>query len=115
MGYPGQSRGSVELRPWRVIGKLEPSEACVLPSLICEIKAFERWGLTDQQMRRRFEGVLYDDIPTLREMASVLPQGRVEILTDLFASRDRLGCVFRLNPTTDSVSNRPPIPAETGH
>lgn len=69
-------------RPDLVIGALQTPAACVRPVLIAEIKAFQRWGMSDQQMRRRLEGVLTEDIPSLSQMAAALDRGRVEILAD---------------------------------
>src|SRR5258706_13317443 len=37
-----------------VIGTLNERTACVAPLLICELKVFQRWGHTDQQMNHRF-------------------------------------------------------------
>jgi len=34
---------------------------------------------------------------------------------DELSSLSWVGCVFRLNPTTDSASNPPPVPSETVH
>lgn len=78
-------------KPDLVIGTLQPKSACIHPVLICEVKAFQRWGLSDQQMRRRFEGILAEDIPCLQEMSAVLPDGRVEIVADFFVSTQRQG------------------------
>ncbi len=78
-------------KPDLVVGTLNAQDACIRPSLVCELKAFQRWGLSDQQMRRRFEGILAEDIPCLAEMSDVLPDGRIEILTDFFISSQRRG------------------------
>ena len=83
--------GARTRKPDLVIGSLHFNDACVRPSLICELKAFQRWGLSDQQMRRRFEGLLAEDIPTLQEMAAVLPNGRIEIVADFYVSSQRRG------------------------
>ncbi len=74
-----------------VVGTLHIQNACVHPGLICELIAFQRGGLSDQQMRRRFEGILAEDLPCLEEMFNALPAGRIEILADFFISRHRLG------------------------
>jgi hypothetical protein len=41
-------------KPDLVIGKLRINDACIQPLLICELKVFQRWGHSDQQMRKRF-------------------------------------------------------------
>lgn len=78
-------------KPDLVVGTLNKDSACIQPSLICELKAFQRWGLSDQQMRRRFVGILAEDLPCLEQMSEVLPKGRTEILADFFISRNRRG------------------------
>ncbi len=78
-------------KPDIVIGTLDTDRACVIPALVCELKVFQRWGHTDQQMRRRFEGVLGEDIPTLKELESAFPNGRVEIVADFHVSSQRHG------------------------
>ena len=84
-------KSSRRRKPDLVVGTLHIQNACVQPVLICELKAFQRWGLSDQQMRRRFEGILAEDLPCLEEMFNALPAGRIEILADFFISRHRLG------------------------
>jgi hypothetical protein len=44
-------------KPDLVIGRLRLPEACVDPSLVCELKVFQRWGHSAQQMRHRFSDV----------------------------------------------------------
>ncbi len=78
-------------KPDLVVGSLDRRAACIRPSLVCELKAFQRWGFSDQQMRRRFEGILTEDIPCLEEMANVLEHGRVEVVADFFVSVQRRG------------------------
>ena len=78
-------------KPDLAVGALQVENACIRPVLVCELKAFQRWGLSDQQMRRRFEGILGDDLPCLAELSDVLPVGRVEILADFFISSQRRG------------------------
>jgi hypothetical protein len=96
-------------KPDLVIGKLRVSEACIEPLLICELKVFQRWGHTDQQMRKRFEGVVSEDIPSLQQMAPVLPNGRVEIVADFYVSSQRRGY---LTGTWDGVRRIDKIEAE---
>ena len=36
-------------------------------------------------------------------------------LRELANLSKQIDCVFRTKPATDSTTNRPPIPAETGH
>jgi len=67
-----------------VIGKLNQEDAFVKPDLICQIKAFQRWGLTHQQMRRRLELISKSDIPSMKSASKVLKNGRVQIIVDLF-------------------------------
>lgn len=78
-------------KPDLVIGNLQVNHACIQPLLICELKVFQRWGHSDQQMRKRFEGILADDIPSLQQMTAVLPDGRVEIVADFYVSSERRG------------------------
>jgi len=78
-------------KPDVVIGTLNKSAACVAPLLICELKVFQRWGHSDQQMRHRFSGLLAEDLPSLQEAKKGLPVGRIEIIADLFVSRGRRG------------------------
>jgi hypothetical protein len=78
-------------KPDIVIGTLNKSDACITPLLICELKVFQRWGHSDQQMRHRFSGLLAEDLPSLGEATNVLPIGRLEIVADLFVSRQRRG------------------------
>jgi hypothetical protein len=78
-------------KPDLVIGRLRLPEACVDPSLICELKVFQRWGHTDQQMRHRFSGVLNEDLASLAQFAPLLPGGTVEIVADLYVSAQRRG------------------------
>jgi hypothetical protein len=66
-----------------VIGSLDKSNACINPTLIIQVKAFQRWGLTPQQHKRRFEGILDRDIPSLLEVQHQLPSGRIELISDL--------------------------------
>lgn len=42
-------------------------------------------------MRRRFEGLLSEDIPTLHQMAAASPNGRVEIVADFYISSQMRG------------------------
>ena len=78
-------------KPDIVIGTLSKREACVSPLLICELKVFQRWGHSDQQMRHRFSGLLAEDLPSLSEASSALTVGRLEIIADLFVSAQRRG------------------------
>lgn len=74
-----------------VIGKLNKNAACITPLLICELKVFQRWGHTDQQMNQRFSGLLGDNLPSLGQTAKVLDSGRLAVLVDLVATRLRRG------------------------
>ncbi len=95
-------------KPDIVIGTLDKRDACVAPLLICELKVFQRWGHSDQQMRHRFSGLLDEDLPSLEEAAKVLPVGRLEIIADLFVSRQRRGY---LTGTWDGQSRKDLITA----
>ena len=95
-------------RPDLVIGALRTPAACVEPLLIAEIKAFQRWGMSwIQQMRRRLEGVLTEDIPSLGQMRDVIEFGRVEILAD-FARTTRgdgyMGGIYQGRRRIDTVA-----------
>jgi hypothetical protein len=74
-----------------VIGTLNRVKACVAPLLICELKVFQRWGHSPQQMNQRFSGLLGDNLPSLEEAAKVLSRGRLAIIADLFVSRQLRG------------------------
>jgi hypothetical protein len=74
-----------------VIGTLNKNAACVKPLLICELKVFQRWGHTDQQMNQRFSGLLGDNLSSLEEAAKVLNSGRLAVVADLVATRQRRG------------------------
>jgi hypothetical protein len=74
-----------------VIGALNKNDACVAPLLICELKVFQRWGHSDQQMNHRFSGLLAENLPSLEQAGSVLRAGRLAVIADLFASRQRRG------------------------
>jgi len=92
-----------------VIGTLNESAACIAPLLICELKVFQRWGHTDQQMNHRFSGLLAENLPSLQQAAKVLPLGRLAIVADLFASRQRRGY---LAGTCDGQSRKDVIAAK---
>lgn len=74
-----------------VVGAVDLRSACVEPVLIAEIKCFQRWGHTSQQHRRRFEGILSNDLKSLGEAAEVLPVGRFEIVVDLVFTSETVG------------------------
>ncbi|MDH4259813.1 MAG: hypothetical protein OEZ09_06405 [Betaproteobacteria bacterium] len=74
-----------------VIGSLSRDIACVTPLLISELKVFQRWGHSPQQMNQRFSGHLGDNLPSLEQAAAVLPRGRLAIVADLFVSRQLRG------------------------
>lgn len=78
-------------KPDVVIGALNRATACVVPVLIAEIKVFQRWGHSDQQMRHRFSGLIAEDLVSLEESASVLHSGRIEVVFDLYVSARRRG------------------------
>lgn len=96
-------------KPDIVVGNLCKESACVEPVLIAELKVFQKWGHSDQQMRHRISGVLAEDIPTLGEFSEKLPHGRVEILVDFFASKQRRGYMAGLwdrRPRTEVVRDK---------
>ena len=64
------------------IGTINPVLGCVQPVLVVQIKAFQRWGHSSQQHRRRFEGVLLEDIESLKQISSILQDGRAEVIAD---------------------------------
>jgi len=74
-----------------VIGTLNKDAACITPLLICELKVFQRWGHTDQQMNQRFSGLLGENLPSLEQAAKVLDSGRLAVVADLVATRQRRG------------------------
>lgn len=78
-------------KPDLVIGTLNQADACIRPILICELKVFQRWGHSDQQIRHRMAGILAEDLPSLAQMSEVLPNGRVEVIADLYVSSQRRG------------------------
>lgn len=78
-------------RPDLVVGNLDRDDATISPLLIAELKVFQRWGHTDQQMRHRFSSLISEDLLSLEELSTALPIGRVEIVFDLFASPQRRG------------------------
>ena len=78
-------------KPDIVVGSLNKANGCVQPRLICELKVFQRWGHSDQQKRRRFEGILDQDIPTLTQLEEYLPRGRIQVVVDLHKSPKLLG------------------------
>jgi len=78
-------------KPDIVIGTLNKDTACVAPVLICELKVFQRWGHSERQMKRRFAGLLTKDLVHLEESAGILPEGRLEVVLDLFVSPLRRG------------------------
>lgn len=65
-----------------VIGTINADHGCVQPVLVVQIKAFQRWGHSPQQHRRRFEGVLSGDIESLKQISSTLQNGRAEVIAD---------------------------------
>jgi len=77
-------------KPDIVLGSLKTPQACIEPALICELKVFQRWGHSDQQMRHRFMGILDEDLRSLEQMRAFLETGRVEIVAD-FHLRARQG------------------------
>jgi len=54
------------------IGTVDTVRGCVQPALITQIKAFQRWGFSHQQHRRRFEGIISEDIESLKQASSIL-------------------------------------------
>lgn len=78
-------------RPDIVVGTLDRERASVEPLLIAELKVFQRWGHSDQQMRHRFSALIAEDLPSLEEFSEVLPIGRIAIVIDLAVSRQRRG------------------------
>lgn len=78
-------------KPDIVIGALKTPQACIEPVLICELKVFQHWGHSDQQMRHRFMGILDEDLPSLAEMSAFLSMGRVEIIADFHMRAQRGG------------------------
>lgn len=74
-----------------VIGTLNSGQACIVPLLVCELKVFQRWGHSDQQMNQRFTGLLGENLPSLQEASNVLPSGRIALVADLCVSRQRRG------------------------
>lgn len=73
------------------IGTVNTSSACVNPLLVAQIKCFQRWGHSPQQHRHRFEGVISEDIESLKELASILQEGRFEIIIDLVLTAQTVG------------------------
>jgi hypothetical protein len=74
-----------------VIGLVNTSLACIQPVLVAQIKCFQRWGLSHQQHRRRFEGIISDDIESLRQVEKVLQSGRIEIVADFVLTPQSTG------------------------
>lgn len=74
-----------------VIGTLNRDEACVMPLLIGELKVFQRWGHSPQQMNQRFSGLLADNLPSLEQAVDTLRVGRLAVIADLFVSRHLRG------------------------
>ncbi|MCX8062990.1 MAG: hypothetical protein N3D16_10460 [Anaerolineales bacterium] len=66
-----------------VIGTVDTTLGCIYPVLVIQIKAFQRWGHSPKQHRRRFEKILSEDIPSLKQASSILQNGRVEVIVDL--------------------------------
>jgi len=65
-----------------VIGTVDTDLGCVQPVLITQIKAFQRWGFSHQQYKRRFEGIISEDIESLKQASRILRDGRVEVIAD---------------------------------
>lgn len=74
-----------------VIGTVNTIRACIQPVLVIQIKAFQRWGHSPQQHKRRFEKILSEDIPSLQQASSILQNGRVEVIIDLALSSQCTG------------------------
>jgi hypothetical protein len=74
-----------------VIGTIDTSYACIQPILIVQIKCFQRWGLSPQQHRRRFEGIVQEDIESLKQAAGILENGRVELIFDFLSTTQSMG------------------------
>lgn len=74
-----------------VIGFVDIGLACVKPVLIAQLKCFQRWGLSHQQHRRRFEGIVTGDIESLKQASGVLREGRVEIVVDFVFTSQTTG------------------------
>lgn len=64
------------------IGTVDTDSGCVRPILVIQIKAFQRWGHSSQQHKRRFEKILSRDIESLKQVSGILPSGRVEVVAD---------------------------------
>ena len=72
-----------------VIGAVNTVLGCIQPVLVVQIKAFQRWGHSPQQHRRRFEGIVSEDIESLKQVSSILQDGRVEVIADfVFTSQN---------------------------
>lgn len=76
----GVSRG--ERKFDLVIGQVNTILGCVQPVLVVQIKAFQRWGHSPQQHRRRFKSVLSEDIESLKQISGILQDGRAEVIAD---------------------------------
>ncbi len=74
-----------------VIGAVNTSLACIQPVLVAQIKCFQRWGFTHQQLKRRFEDIITEDIESLKQLAHVLQSGRIEIVADFRFTRQGTG------------------------
>ncbi len=74
-----------------VIGTVNTSSACINPLLVAQLKCFQRWGHSPRQHQRRFEGVISGDIESLKELASILQEGRFEIIVDLALTARTVG------------------------
>jgi len=73
------------------IGSVDTELACVKPVLIAQLKCFQRWGFSHQQHRRRFEGIIVEDIESLKQASGVLREGRVEIVADFVHTSQTIG------------------------
>lgn len=74
-----------------VIGTVNTDSGCVKPVLVVQIKAFQRWGHSSQQHRHRFEGILTEDIESLKQASSILQNGRAEVIADFVFTPQRPG------------------------
>lgn len=74
-----------------VIGTMNIEHACIQPVLVVQVKVFQRWGHSHQQHRRRFEGILNEDLESLGEITDLLHNGRAEVVVDLVYTSKRTG------------------------
>ena len=65
-----------------VVGHSETNDATVVPSLVVQIKCFQKRGQTIQQFHRRYHQIYEEDLPSLEQAYHCFADCEVEVVLD---------------------------------